>query len=53
MALAAIAGGYGGARVARRLDRNLVRGVVVWIGFVLAAYYFYQQWPFTSSPAGR
>ncbi len=53
MALAAIAGGYGGARVARRLDRNLVRAVVVCIGFVLAVYYLYQQWPFTFSPAGR
>jgi hypothetical protein len=43
MAVAAIVGGYGGAHLARRLDRNLVRGVVVSIGFVLASYYFYQQ----------
>lgn len=43
MALAAIAGGYFGARAARRLDRNLVRRIVVAIGFGLAAYYFYGQ----------
>lgn len=44
MALAAIIGGYGGAHVARRLDRNFVRRVVVFIGLSLAAYYLYQQW---------
>jgi len=43
MAAAAILGGYFGARIARRLDRNLVRRIVVAIGFVLAAYYFYGQ----------
>jgi uncharacterized membrane protein YfcA len=44
MALAAIAGGYAGARVARRLNRELVRWIVIAIGFGLAAHYFYQQW---------
>ncbi|MGH7135640.1 MAG: sulfite exporter TauE/SafE family protein [Pirellulales bacterium] len=44
MALAAMIGGYGGAHVARRLDRNFVRRVVVFIGLSLAAYYLYQQW---------
>ncbi len=43
MAAAAILGGYFGARIARRLDRNLVRRIVVAIGFLLAAYYFYGQ----------
>ncbi|MGD9648811.1 MAG: sulfite exporter TauE/SafE family protein [Pirellulales bacterium] len=43
MAAAAIVGGYGGAHVARRLNRNLVRRGVVAIGFALAAWYFYQQ----------
>jgi uncharacterized protein len=43
MALAAMIGGYGGAHVARRLDRNFVRRVVVFIGFALASYYLYQQ----------
>jgi len=40
MIVAAIVGGYLGARVARRLDRNLVRRAVVVIGFALAAWYF-------------
>jgi uncharacterized membrane protein YfcA len=43
MALAAIVGGYLGARVARRLPKNVVRWIVIAIGFGLAAYYFYQQ----------
>jgi uncharacterized membrane protein YfcA len=43
MAASAIAGGYGGAFLARRLDRNLVRRGVVVIGFCLACYYFYRQ----------
>lgn len=40
MAAAAIIGGYGGAHLARRLDRNLVRRAVVVIGLSLAGYYF-------------
>jgi uncharacterized membrane protein YfcA len=44
MAVAAIVGGYLGARVARRLDNNVVRWVVVLIGFGLAAQFFYKQW---------
>jgi uncharacterized membrane protein YfcA len=43
MVLAAVVGGYLGARVARRLPKNLVRWVVVAIGFSLAGYYFYRQ----------
>jgi uncharacterized membrane protein YfcA len=43
MGAASIVGGYAGARVARRLNRNLVRMVVVAIGFTLAAWYFYQR----------
>jgi uncharacterized membrane protein YfcA len=43
MAVAAIVGGYLGARFARRLDRNVVRWIVIAIGFGLAAYYFFQQ----------
>jgi uncharacterized membrane protein YfcA len=38
MALAAIAGGYLGARVARRMNRELVRAIVVAIGFIVAAW---------------
>jgi uncharacterized membrane protein YfcA len=44
MAVTAIVGGYLGARVARRLDADVVRWVVVLIGFGLAARFFYQQW---------
>ena len=44
MVIAAIIGGYGGAHVARRMNRTLVRGIVVGIGFALAAFYFYRQW---------
>jgi uncharacterized membrane protein YfcA len=43
MALAAIVGGYLGARVARRLPKNVVRWAVIAIGFGLAAYYFSKQ----------
>lgn len=42
MAVAAIAGGYLGARTARRLNRTVVRWVVIAIGFGLAAHFFYQ-----------
>ena len=43
MAVAAIVGGYLGARVARRLDANVVRWIVVLVGFSLAAHSFYKQ----------
>jgi uncharacterized membrane protein YfcA len=40
MAVGAIAGGYGGAGLARRLGRARVRGIVVTIGFAMAASLF-------------
>jgi len=43
MAVAAIVGGYMGAHTARRMNRNLVRWIVIFIGFGLAAYYFYER----------
>jgi uncharacterized membrane protein YfcA len=43
MALAAIVGGYLGARVGRRLPRSLVRWTVILIGLGLAGYYFAKQ----------
>ena len=43
MAVAAIVGGYVGARVARKLDKNLVRMSVVAMGLILAAIFFYRQ----------
>jgi uncharacterized membrane protein YfcA len=44
MAAAAIIGGYVGARLALKLRPALVRGLVITIGFGLAAFYFYRQW---------
>jgi uncharacterized membrane protein YfcA len=44
MAVSASIGGYLGAHAARRVDRTIVRAVVVAIGFTLAGYYFYRQW---------
>jgi uncharacterized membrane protein YfcA len=38
MAMAAIAGGYIGARITRRLNPGFVRAIVVAIGFVVAAW---------------
>jgi uncharacterized membrane protein YfcA len=38
MAIASVAGGYAGARVARRMRPDYVRAVVVSIGFGVAAY---------------
>jgi uncharacterized protein len=40
MAIAAVIGGFGGAVVAQRLDRRLVRWFVISVGFVLSAIYF-------------
>lgn len=40
MAVAAVIGGFGAATIARRLDRRLVRGSVMLVGFALATYYF-------------
>ncbi len=40
MAVAAVVGGYAGARVARRLPASYVRYAVIVIGFGLSAYYF-------------
>jgi uncharacterized membrane protein YfcA len=40
MVISAIIGGFLGATVARRLNKNVVRYSVIAIGFVLSAYYF-------------
>lgn len=40
MLFAGIAGGFVGASVSRRLDKNVVRWVVISIGFGLTIYYF-------------
>ena len=43
MAIAAIVGGYLGARVARRVPQRLVRWFIVAVGLGLSGYYFYKQ----------
>jgi len=40
MMVTAIIGGYLGARMARRMNRALLRWLIIAIGFCLAAYYF-------------
>jgi uncharacterized protein len=44
MAIAAIVGGYFGARVARRLPARFVRSIVIVIAFGLSAYYFIRRY---------
>jgi uncharacterized membrane protein YfcA len=44
MAVSAIIGGYVGASTAKRMDRNIVRAIVVVIGYTLTAYYFARRW---------
>ena len=43
MAVAAIVGGYLGARFSLLLPPHVVRWIVIVIGFSLAAYYFHRQ----------
>src|SRR5262245_35510278 len=43
MAPAAIIGAYAGSRLAQRLNRRLVRWMVIAIGFTLAGHYFYKR----------
>jgi uncharacterized membrane protein YfcA len=50
MAIAAIAGGYCGARSAKCLPPEVVRWAVIIIGFALSAYYFWKP-PLTSAGA--
>lgn len=40
MVVGAIVGGYGGARVARRIEPRYVRWVVIAVGLALSAYFF-------------
>jgi uncharacterized membrane protein YfcA len=42
MSIAAMVGGYLGAHYSRRLPANVIRWVVIVIGFTLAAYYFWK-----------
>ena len=43
MAIAAAAGGFSGAHFGRRIPREVVRWIVIVIGFALAAYYFVER----------
>jgi uncharacterized membrane protein YfcA len=44
MAIAAILGGYIGASGARRVNRSVVRWIVIALGLSLSAYYFVKQY---------
>lgn len=43
MMLAATAGGYGGARLARRIPAQWLRGGIVATGLVMAALFFWRR----------
>jgi uncharacterized protein len=43
MIAASIVGGFLGSTLAQKIDRQIVRRIVVVIGFSLATYYFYRQ----------
>ena len=47
MLVSASIGGWLGASLARRMDRTVVRRIVIAIGVVLTTWYFVQQWYFT------
>ena len=42
MAVASVAGGFFGSHMAHRVGRKTVRAVVILVGFVLTAWYFYK-----------
>jgi uncharacterized membrane protein YfcA len=44
MAVASIVGGYLGARLSRRMNKKLLRWVIIVIGFALSAYYFWKRY---------
>ena len=43
MIVSAVAGGYVGARLARKLPQHVVRGIVIAIGLGVAGYSFYKN----------
>ncbi|HEX6512211.1 MAG TPA: TSUP family transporter [Chloroflexota bacterium] len=43
MLVGAIAGGYGGATVAKRLHASLLRRLVIGLGLAMSTYFFYRQ----------
>ncbi|HEY7983424.1 MAG TPA: sulfite exporter TauE/SafE family protein [Ktedonobacterales bacterium] len=48
MMVGSIAGGFGGAAVAQRLDPRVVRGFVIVVGMALSTYFFVAQYFFTA-----
>ena len=50
MLVFASVGGWLGASQARKMDRTLVRRIVILIGVALTTWYFAQQWYFAKSP---
>jgi len=42
MIVGAVLGGYGGARLAQKLDPRLVRGFVIVVGFSMTAYFLWR-----------
>jgi uncharacterized membrane protein YfcA len=44
MLVGAIVGGYGGARVMRRIPAPILRRLVIGFGLAMSAYFFYRQW---------
>lgn len=54
MLISASIGGWLGATLARKMDRTVVRRIVIAIGVSLSTWYFAQQWYFATpdSPAG-
>ncbi len=51
MAVSSSIGGFAAAHTARRMNKSLVRAIIITIGFALAAYYFYRK--FGASSAGE
>jgi uncharacterized membrane protein YfcA len=44
MIASGIVGGFAGASIARRLNKNIVRYAVISIGLLLSAYYLFQMY---------
>jgi uncharacterized protein len=44
MMATAIVGGYLGARLSRRMNRTLLRWLIIAVGLGLSAYYFWKRW---------
>jgi len=52
MVLGGLLGGYAGGMVSGRTDRRILRGLVIMIGFGVAAYYFWSVYGTSVSHVG-